>query len=133
MGLLKEFKQFALRGNVMDMAVGIIIGAAFTSVVQSLVRDVLMPPLGAVTGGMDFAALAITLPAAEGVTKPATINYGLFINALISFIIVAFAVFMLVKVMNMAKKKEEAAPAPPPKPSEEVVLLTQIRDALRAR
>jgi large conductance mechanosensitive channel len=137
--MLKEFKEFAVKGNVLDMAVGIIIGAAFGTVVQSLVNDVIMPPIGIVLGGVDFGDLFITLRqgAVPGpyVTLEAareagavTINYGQFINALISFIIVAFAVFLLVRSFNKLKRKEVVAPAGPPA---DVVLLTEIRDLLK--
>lgn len=142
--MLKEFKEFAVKGNVLDMAVGIIIGAAFGTIVQSFVKDVMMPPLGLVTGGTDFTNLFITL--SEG-TAPGpyatlaeaqevgavTMNLGVFANALISFIIVAFSVFMVVRSFNRLKRKEEeapAAPAAPPEPSNEEKLLAEIRDLL---
>lgn len=107
--MLKEFKEFAMRGNVVDMAVGIIIGAAFGGIVTSLVNDVIMPPIGVLTGGIDFSNLAISLQADPAVT----IKYGVFINAVINFLIIAFAIFMLVRAMNRLKRKEEAAPAAP--------------------
>lgn len=131
MSLVKEFKAFAMRGNVVDMAVGIVIGAAFGKIVSSFVGDVLMPPLGAMLGGLDFTNLATTLkPATE--TSPAVLwKYGSFIQTVVVFLIVAFAIFMVIKAMNSTKKKEVEQPAVPPKPSEEVVLLTQIRDALK--
>jgi large conductance mechanosensitive channel len=125
--MLKEFKDFAMRGNVVDMAVGIIIGAAFGKIVSSLVSDVIMPPIGMVMGGISFSDLAISLGEGEGA---ATINYGVFIDNVISFLIVAFAVFMLIKALNSMKKKEEEKPAEPPKPSAEESLLTEIRDLL---
>lgn len=125
--MLKEFKDFAMRGNVVDMAVGIIIGAAFGKIVSSLVSDVIMPPIGMVMGGISFSDLAIALGEGEGA---ATINYGVFIDTVISFLIVAFAVFMLIKALNSMKKKEEEKPAEPPKPSAEETLLTEIRDLL---
>ena len=125
MKLVQEFKTFAMKGNVVDMAVGIIIGAAFGKIVSSLVSDVIMPPIGLLLGGIDFSNLSITL--AEGVT----IKYGLFVNTEIDFIIVAFAIFMMIKGINALRKKEEAKPAAPPVPSEEVVLLSQIRDLLK--
>ncbi len=139
--MLKEFREFAVKGNVLDMAVGIIIGAAFGTVVQSMVNDVIMPPIGIVLGGVDFGDLFITLRqgAVPGpyVTLEAareagavTINYGQFVNAVISFIIVAFAVFLLVRSFNKLKRKEVAAPAPPPA---DVVLLTEIRDLLKKK
>ena len=130
-GMLSEFRQFAVRGNVVDMAVGIIIGAAFGNIVSSFVGDVVMPPLGVIIGGVDFSDLAIVLKAAEGETPAVTIGYGKFIRTVIDFTIVAFAVFMGVKAMNSLKRKEEAAPAPPPPP--EVELLTEIRNLLRDR
>ncbi len=125
--MLKEFKDFAMRGNVVDMAVGIIIGAAFGKIVSSLVSDVIMPPIGMAMGGISFSDLAIALGEGEGA---ATINYGVFIDTVISFLIVAFAVFMLIKALNSMKKKEEEKPAEPPKPSAEETLLTEIRDLL---
>lgn len=128
--MLKEFKAFAMRGNVVDMAVGIVIGAAFGKIVASLVNDVLMPPIGMLLGGVDFSEIFIILKQAEGDAAAVTVNIGLFINTIIEFIIVAFAIFMVIKGMNSMKKKEEEKPAEPPKPSEEVVLLKEIRDAL---
>ena len=125
--MLKEFKDFAMRGNVVDMAVGIIIGAAFGKIVSSLVADVIMPPIGMIMGSVDFSDLSLALGSAEGA---ATLNYGLFINPVINFMIVAFAIFMLIKGINSMKKKEEAKPAAPPKPSAEETLLTEIRDLL---
>ncbi len=121
MKLVQEFKTFAMKGNVVDMAVGIIIGAAFGKIVTSLVSDVIMPPIGLLLGGIDFSKLSVSL--AYGVT----IKYGLFINTIIDFIIIAFAIFMMIKGMNTLRKKEATAPAP----REEVVLLTQIRDLLK--
>jgi len=133
MGMMKEFKDFAMRGNVVDMAVGIIIGAAFGKIVSSFVGDVLMPPIGVLLGGVDFSNLAITIKAAVGETPAVMISYGKFIQTVIDFVIIAFAVFMAIKGMNSMKKKEEAAPAAPPKPSDEVVLLGEIRDLMKAR
>jgi large conductance mechanosensitive channel len=133
MGMLKEFQDFAVKGNVVDMAVGIIIGGAFGTIVKSLVSDIIMPPIGVLMGGLDFSSLALTLKAATADTEAVTLNYGLFINNVISFLIVAWAVFMLVKAMNTLKKKEEAAPAEPPAPPRSEVLLEEIRDALKAR
>lgn len=130
MKLVNEFKTFAMKGNVVDMAVGIIIGAAFGGIVTSLVSDVIMPPIGALIGGIDFGALSIKLSNPLDGAKPVEILYGKFLNTVINFLIVAFAIFMLVKGMNSLKKKEEAAPSAPPTPSQEVVLLTQIRDLL---
>jgi large conductance mechanosensitive channel len=144
--VLKEFKEFAVKGNVLDMAVGIIIGAAFGTVVKSLVDDVLMPPIGMLLGGVDFSNFFITLSGGDptgpyatlAAAKDAgavTINYGVFINGIISFLIVAFAVFLLVRNFNKLKRKEEeAAPPPaPPEPSAEEKLLSEIRDILKAQ
>jgi len=137
MGFISEFKQFAMRGNVLDMAVGIIIGGAFGKIVSSFVSDVIMPPIGVLLGGVDFSNLKLIVSeavfgAGGEVTKAAvTINYGVFINTLIDFIIIAFAIFLVIKAMNSMKKKEEAAPAPPPAPSNEEKLLTEIRDLLK--
>lgn len=136
--MLEEFKKFAMRGNVIDLAIGIIIGAAFTSIVNSLVNDVLMPPLGLLIGGIDFSDFFITLKGEGGYATleqaknagAVTVNYGLFINSIIKFLIVAFAVFILVKQINRLQKKEEAKPTPPPR---EEVLLAEIRDILKAR
>ncbi len=135
--MLKEFKDFAMRGNVVDLAVGFILGGAFSTIVSSLVKDVIMPPVGLVFGGVDFAGLFVSLDgeayeslAAAQEVGAATINYGLFINNVISFLVVALALFFLIKGMNSMKKKEEAAPAAPPKPSNEEVLLGEIRDLL---
>lgn len=141
MGFMKEFREFALKGNVMDMAVGIVIGAAFTTIVKALVDKVLMPPLGWLTGGIDFADKKLVLQhAAEAVGDKAAISevaigYGEFINAVINFTIVAFALFVVIKAMNTAKKrfeKEQVAP-PPPAPPADVVLLEEIRDLLKAK
>jgi len=131
MGMMKEFKSFAMKGNVLDMAIGIIIGAAFGKIVSSFVADVIMPPIGMLIGGVDFSNLSWVLKEATETAEAVTINYGAFINTLIDFVIIAFAIFMVVKGINSAKKKEEEKPAAPPKPSEEVQLLTEIRDALK--
>ncbi|MGB5245469.1 MAG: large conductance mechanosensitive channel protein MscL [Woeseia sp.] len=138
--MLSEFKKFAMRGNVVDMAVGIIIGGAFGKIVASLVNDVIMPPIGLMMGNVDFSQLFINLTdtpydslAAAQEAGAATINYGMFINATVNFVIVAFAIFMMIKGMNSMKKKEEEKPAEPAKPSDEVVLLQEIRDALKQR
>ena len=137
MSIVKEFKQFAMRGNVLDMAVGIIIGGAFGKIVSSFVADVIMPPIGVLLGGVDFSTLKIVIKqavigdAGAIVTPAVTLNYGLFINTVIDFIIIAFAIFMMIKAMNNLKKKEEAAPAPPPVPTNEEKLLTEIRDLLK--
>ena len=133
MSMLTEFKNFAMRGNVVDMAVGIVIGGAFGKIVSSFVADVLMPPLGLLLGGMNFSNLAVTLKdAAEG-ADAVLLKYGVFVQSIVDFVIIAFAIFMVVKAMNSMKKQEEAAPAAPPAPSKEEVLLTEIRDALRSR
>jgi len=139
MKILKEFREFAMRGNVIDLAVGVIIGAAFGKVVGSLVNDIIMPPIGVLVGGMDFKSLAITIreavmdPATGKVAKEAvTINYGNFIQTLVDFTIVAFAIFMMIKaVMKLNRKKVEEAPAAPPAPTREQELLTEIRDLLK--
>ena len=123
--------DFAVRGNVVDMAVGIIIGAAFTSIVKSLVDDVIMPPIGLLMGGVNFRDLPITLKEAAGTTAAVTMNSGKFVQTVRDFTIIAFAIFLLVKVMNSLKRKEEAAPAAPPPPSVEQQLLTEIRDLLK--
>ncbi len=133
MGMAQEFKAFAMRGNVVDMAVGIIIGGAFGKIVSSFVGDVLMPPIGLLLGGVDFSNLAVTLKEATADAEAVTVKYGVFVNTVLDFLIVAFAIFMVIKLMNAAKKKEEEAPKPPPEPSKEEVLLTEIRDALRQR
>lgn len=129
--MLKEFKEFAIKGNMVDMAVGIVIGAAFGGIIKSLVADVLMPPIGLALGGVDFSDLAITLQEAEGEVAAVTMKYGVFIQTIIDFLIIAFAIFLVVKAMNSVIKKEAEAPPPPPKPSKEEELLTEIRDALR--
>lgn len=142
MGFLQEFKAFALKGNVMDMAVGVIIGGAFGKIVTSLVNDVIMPPIGLAVGGVDFSDLKVILKpevlneAGEVATAAVTWNYGAFLQQVVDFAILAFCVFIMVKLMNkMMKKKEEApaAPAPAPEPSKEEVLLTEIRDLLKEK
>lgn len=133
MGMVSEFKQFAMRGNVVDMAVGIVMGGAFGKIVSSFVADVLMPPIGIVLGGVDFSDLAVTLQAASEGSEAVMLRYGVFIQTVVDFLIIAFAIFLVVKAMNSMKKKEEEAPAAPPKPSKEEELLTEIRDALKAR
>ena len=137
--MLKEFKEFALRGNVVDMAVGIIIGAAFTTIVRSMVDDIIMPPIGVVTGGVDFSNMFVALngehydsSAQAREAGAPTVNFGVFINNLISFMIVAFVLFMAIKGMNQLRRKQEEEPATEPPPSQEVQLLEQIRDALVA-
>lgn len=136
----REFREFAMRGNVVDLAVGIILGAAFTTIVNSLVNDLIMPPIGVLIGGIDFSSFFVTLkggsyPTLEAAKAAgaATLNYGLFINAVIRFVIVAFAVFILVKQINRLKREEPAAPAAPPEPPRQEVLLAEIRDLLKAR
>jgi large conductance mechanosensitive channel len=133
--MASEFKDFAMRGNVVDMAVGIVIGGAFGKIVSSFVADVLMPPIGMLLGNVDFSDLAITLQEASGDTAAVLLKYGVFLNTIIDFVIIAFAIFLVIRGMNSLKKEEEAAPEPeaPPAPSTEEVLLTEIRDALRAR
>jgi large conductance mechanosensitive channel len=133
MGMMKEFKAFAMRGNVVDMAVGIVIGGAFGKIVSSFVADVVMPPLGMLLGQVNFVDLAITLKEASGEAAAVTINYGKFVQTVVDFVIVAFAIFMVVKGMNSLKKKEEAAPPAPPAPSKEEVLLGEIRDILKQK
>ncbi|MEL7939087.1 MULTISPECIES: large-conductance mechanosensitive channel protein MscL [Pseudomonas] len=131
MSLLSEFKAFAVKGNVVDMAVGIIIGAAFGKIVSSFVGDVIMPPIGLLIGGVDFSDLAITLKAAEGDVPAVVLAYGKFIQTCLDFLIVAFAIFMGVKAINRLKREEAAAPETPPAPTPEEVLLTEIRDLLK--
>ncbi|MBM4268838.1 MAG: large-conductance mechanosensitive channel protein MscL [Deltaproteobacteria bacterium] len=131
MGMLKEFKEFAVRGNVVDMAVGIIVGAAFGKITTSFVNDVLMPPIGLLVGGVDFSNLSVVLRSKTDAAEAVSLKYGAFLNTLIDFVIIAFAVFLFVKAMNSLKR--EAPPEAPPAPPQEVVLLTEIRDALRSR
>lgn len=131
MSIVQEFKEFAVKGNAVDMAVGIIIGAAFGKIVSSVVADVVMPPIGLLLGGMDFSALALTLRAATAEAPAVVISYGRFVQTAVDFVIVAFAIFMLVKGINTLKKKEAAAPAVPAEPSPEQILLTEIRDLLK--
>ncbi len=126
--LLNEFKSFAMKGNVIDLAVGVVIGTAFGKIVSSLVTDIIMPPIGAITGGIDFSDKVLTLKKATEVTPAVTLNYGMFLNNIISFIVVAFAIFMVIKQLNRFKKKEEAKPVATP---EEIVLLREIRDSVR--
>jgi len=133
MGMINEFKAFAVRGNVIDMAVGIIIGAAFTKIVSSFVADVVTPPLGMLIGGVDFSDLSIVLKQAVGDSPAVTLSYGRFLQTVFDFSIVAFAIFLAVKGLNSLKRQEAAAPSAPPAPSKEETLLTEIRDALRAQ
>ena len=129
MSMLNEFKEFAVKGNAVDMAVGIIIGAAFGKIISSLVADVIMPPIGVLIGGVDFTKLALTMKEAAGDAPAVTLNYGNFIQSIVDFTIIAFAIFMAVKIINNLKKKEaEVAP----EPSKEELLLTEIRDLLKA-
>jgi large conductance mechanosensitive channel len=143
--MLKEFKEFAMRGNVLDMAVGIIIGAAFGTIVNSLVNDVIMPPVGLALGGVDFTNLFVTLRDGTKAAGPyasladakaagaVTLNYGVFANSIVSFLIVAIANFMMVKGANSLKEQQAAAPAEPPAPTKDQLLLTEIRDLLKSR
>ena len=133
MSLYSEFKSFAIKGNMVDMAVGIIIGAAFGKIVSSLVKDVIMPPLGMAIGGVDFANLALTLKEATADGEAVLLKYGVFIQTIVDFLIIAFSIFVAVKWINAMKKKEEEKPAAPPKPSKEEVLLSEIRDLLKAQ
>lgn len=133
MSMMKEFKDFAIKGNVVDMAVGIIIGAAFSKIVSSFVGDVIMPPIGAMLGGVDFSDLAYIVKEAVGEAPAVVIAYGKFIQTVLDFTIVAFSIFMAVKFINSLKKKEEESPSEPPKPSAEETLLSEIRDILKAQ
>ncbi|MFH2123730.1 MAG: large-conductance mechanosensitive channel protein MscL [Pseudomonadota bacterium] len=136
MSLLKEFKEFAVKGNVIDMAVGIIIGAAFGKVVSSMVSDILMPPIGLLIGGIDFSKLAITLQAASEGTEVVVISYGKFIQTAVDFTIIAFAIFMMIKAINSLKRQEAAkveSPPEPAAPTREELLLTEIRDLLKTK
>jgi large conductance mechanosensitive channel len=131
MSFVKEFREFAVKGNVVDMAVGIIIGAAFGKIVSSLVSDVVTPPLGYIIGGVDFTKLAVTLPAMTDGAEPVTIRYGVFLQATFDFMIVALAIFMLVKLINRLRRAEQAKPTAPPAPPRQEVLLEEIRDLLK--
>ena len=135
MGFLKEFKEFAMRGSVVDLAVGVVIGAAFGKIVTSLVDDIIMPPIGYVTGGIDFSQLKYVIEPGDAANEVAevAISYGNFINVVIQFLIVAFCIFLVIKGINSLKRKEAEVPEAPPAPTKEEVLLTEIRDALRAR
>jgi large conductance mechanosensitive channel len=135
MGFFKEFKEFAMRGSVIDLAVGVVIGASFGKIVSSLVDDVIMPPIGYITGGVDFSNLKYVIQEANesaGLTEVA-IGYGNFLNAVIQFLIVALCIFSVIKALNTLKRKEEEAPDAPPAPTKEEVLLTEIRDLLRSK
>lgn len=134
MSIAKEFREFAVKGNVVDMAVGIIIGAAFGKIVSSFVGDVIMPPIGLLLGGVDFTDLVIVLKEAVGEAPAVTLSYGKFIQTVVDFTIIAFAIFIAVKAINTIKRKEEEKPpAAPPAPSKEELLLTEIRDILKAQ
>ena len=127
--MIQEFKEFAIKGNAVDLAVGVVIGAAFGSIVTSLVDDIIMPIVGVLTGGIDFSDKVLILKQATGDAAAITLNYGSFINAVVSFLIIAFAIFMIIKQMNRLTKKSEIKPAP--KPAKDIVLLEEIRDLLR--
>jgi large conductance mechanosensitive channel len=131
MGVIKEFKEFAVKGNVVDMAVGIIIGVAFGKIISSFVGDVIMPPIGVLLGGVDFSNLVFTLKEAAGEAPPVVISYGKFIQTVIDFMIIAFVIFIAVKAINSLKRKEEETPQFPPEPSTQEVLLMEIRDLLK--
>jgi large conductance mechanosensitive channel len=133
MGFVKEFRDFAVRGNVMDMAVGIIIGGAFGKIVSSFVSDVIMPPIGILIGGVDFSDLAITLKAAVGEAPAVLLSYGKFIQSVLDFTIIAFAIFLSIRTLNSLKRKQVEAPKPAPVPPAQEVLLTEIRDLLKER
>ena len=136
MSLLSEFKQFAMRGNVVDLAVGVVIGAAFGKIVSALVEGIIMPVVGVLVGGVDFSDLAITLKAASEGNPPVLLKYGMFIQTTVDFVIIAFAIFVAIKLMNRLQRTQEQAPpvpAAPPAPSPEVTLLTEIRDALKQK
>ena len=133
MGMVKEFKEFAMKGNMMDMAVGIIIGVAFGKIVSSVVADVLMPPVGLLLGGVNFAGLKLILKEAVGDTAAVTLNYGAFLQTVVDFVIVAVAIFLMIRGINSMRKKQEEAPAAPAPPSNQEVLLAEIRDLLRNR
>ena len=133
MGMMKEFKEFAVKGNVIDMAVGIIIGVAFGKVVSSFVADVIMPPIGVLLGGVDFSNLAFTVKEATGAVPAVVIGYGKFIMTIVDFIIIAFSIFIVIKGINSLKRKEEEAPKAPPEPPAQEVLLAEIRDLLKDR
>jgi large conductance mechanosensitive channel len=131
MGIAREFREFAVKGNMVDMAVGIIIGVAFGKIISSLVNDVVMPPLGLLIGGVDFSELVIVFKQAEGEAEAVVMRWGLFVNNLIDFLIIAVVIFMVIKAINRLKRKEEAIPEAPPAPTREQVLLEEIRDLLK--
>lgn len=131
MSIIKEFREFAMRGNVVDLAVGVIIGAAFGKIVSSLVADIIMPPLGLLIGGIDFKQFVLTLRDAQGDVPAVVMHYGVFIQNIFDFVIIAFAIFMAIKIINQLNRKKQDEPATPPAPSKEEVLLTEIRDLLK--
>jgi large conductance mechanosensitive channel len=133
MGMFKEFKGFIMKGNVLDLAVAVIIGGAFGKIVTSFVNDVLMPPIGMLLGKVDFSDLKVVLKAGEGDVAPVTLNYGSFVNTVIDFLIIAFCIFLVVKIYNRMQKKAEETPAAPPAPSNQEVLLAEIRDLLKEK
>ncbi len=133
MSFAKEFREFAVKGNVVDMAVGIIIGAAFGKIVSSFVADVVTPPLGYLIGGVDFSKLALPLPSLVAGKEAVTIKYGMFLQSTFDFVIVALAIFTIVKMINRLKRKEEVAPSAPPPPTKDQLLLEEIRDLLKQR
>jgi large conductance mechanosensitive channel len=133
MSMLQEFKEFAVKGNAVDMSVGIIIGAAFGKVVSSLVADVIMPPIGVLVGGVDFTDLAIKIKEASGDTPAVMLKYGNFLQTIVDFTIIAFAIFLMVKLINRLKRQETEAPAPAPEPTREELLLAEIRDLLKEK
>lgn len=131
MKIISEFKAFAMKGNAIDMAVGIIIGAAFGKIVSSLVADVLMPPIGVLLGGVDFTTFAIIIKEATESAPAVMISYGRFIQSVIDFVIIAFSIFMMIRMLSKMQRKKDAAPAPAPAPTKEELLLTEIRDLLK--
>lgn len=133
MGMLQEFREFAVKGNMIDLAVGVVVGGAFGKIVSSLVGDIIMPPIGIAVGGVDFKNLKAILKPGEGDVPPVTLNYGAFFQTIFDFLIIAVALFVVVKAINSLRRTEEAAPPPPAPPSNEAVLLTEIRDLLKVR
>lgn len=131
MSFAKDFKAFIMRGNVVDLAVAVVIGGAFGAVVKSLVSDIIMPPLGLLTGGIDFTKMKIIIKNSSDPRKVVSINYGTFVDTVITFLIISLAIFIVIKLLQRAMPKKEAAPAPPPEPPPEVTLLTEIRDLLK--
>jgi large conductance mechanosensitive channel len=133
MSLIKEFREFAVKGNVVDMAVGVIIGAAFGKIVSSLVADVIMPPLGLLIGGIDFSHFQMVLREGVDKTPPVALKYGVFLQAIFDFLIIAVAVFLLIKLVNRLRRQHEATPPPPPEPPKQELLLAEIRDLLKSQ